>query len=67
MARKQPEKKMPVTAEPEAKPVRLILDPGTHRLLRQVAAAEGLSMSAYVRQHMEQHVTEEAKRRGIKP
>jgi plasmid stability protein len=67
MARKRTGKKeMPATAEPGLKPVRLDLPPEVHRLLRLVAAHEGLSMAAYARNHLEQHLREEVKRRGIK-
>ena len=40
--------------------------PEAHRLLRMIAAHAGLSMAAYARNHLEQHLREEAKRRGIK-
>jgi predicted HicB family RNase H-like nuclease len=66
MARQKAGKKMPATAQPEAKAVRLDLTPEVHRLLRMVAAHEGLSMAAYARTHLERHLREEAKRRGIK-
>lgn len=59
-------KKMPATAKPEVKAVRLDLTPEAHRLLRMVAAHEGLSMASYARTLLERHVREEAKRRGIK-
>jgi len=68
MARKTAGKKpMPATAEVETKPVRLDLFPDVHRLLRKVAADEGLSMASYARKALEAHLREEAKRRGIKP
>jgi predicted HicB family RNase H-like nuclease len=66
MARKRTErKKMPATAEPKTKPVRLDLQPDAHRLLRLVAASEGMSMAAYARDVVERHVREEAERRGF--
>jgi hypothetical protein len=70
MARKKTETpSMPASAPaPTAadKPVRLILPPDLHRLLRLVAADEGTSMASYVKDVIESHVREEAKRRGIK-
>jgi plasmid stability protein len=66
MARKKPEKtEMPAT-ETETKPVRVDLPPDVHRLLRLVAADEGVSMAAYARDSLEQSVRAEAKRRGLK-
>lgn len=67
MARKRAEEpKVPEIAEPQTKPVRLDLDPETHRLLRRVAADEDKSMAAYAREAISAHLREEAKRRGIK-
>lgn len=45
MARKGAEK-MPATAEPKTKPVRVDLDPAVHQQFRVEAAKEGLSMAA---------------------
>jgi predicted HicB family RNase H-like nuclease len=67
MARKRVEK--PVIASPaetKLKPVRLDLEPDVHRLLRLVAAHDGASMASYARDALENHVREEAKKRGIK-
>jgi hypothetical protein len=69
MAKKKTKKdeEMPTTqAEPKLKPVRLDLSAEVHRLLRLVAADEGVSMAAYARDAFEQHLRAEAKRRGIK-
>jgi plasmid stability protein len=57
---------MPTETEPKLKPVRLDLSQDVHRLLRLVAADEGVSMAAYARDAFEQHVRAEAKRRRIK-
>jgi plasmid stability protein len=67
MARKQTEEKMPASAEPKIKPVRLDLDPELHRLLRLVAAHHDASMAAYAREALERNVRAEATRLGIKP
>lgn len=53
MARKKEGKPMPAT-EIENKAVRLELDPETHQELRVLAAQNGKSMAAYVRQLVEQ-------------
>lgn len=67
MAKKKAEAK-PVEAIAETtKPVRLDLSPRTHRLLRKVAADEGVSMAAYAREGLSKLVEDEAKKRGIKP
>jgi len=69
MARKKPEgEEMPaqIESEPKLKPVRLDLTPGVHRLLRLIAADEGVSMAAYARIAIEHHLRDEAHRRGIK-
>ncbi len=71
MARKKPkDEPMPAMAEVEpkvdSKPVRLDLPADVHRLLRLVAADEGVSMAAYARTAVEQHLRDEVKRRGIK-
>ena len=67
MARKRPEKaKVPATVEAPTKPVRLDLDPETHRLLRLVAAADDKSMAAFARDLVAVSVREEAKRRGFR-
>jgi plasmid stability protein len=57
---------MQVEAEPKLKPVRLDLSEDVHRLLRLVAADEGVSMAAYARDAFEGHLRAEAKKRGIK-
>lgn len=49
MARKKVGEKMPATAEPKAKPVRLDLTPEDHHLLRRKAADANMSMAAYAR------------------
>jgi predicted HicB family RNase H-like nuclease len=70
MAREKPKgAEMPIQAEaePKLKPVRLDLSDEVHRLLRRVAADEGVSMAAYARDALERDVRDEAKRRGIKP
>lgn len=56
MARKKTEKKMPVAAEVETKPVRLDLSPEVHQMLRIVAAKEGKSMSVWAREWVEREV-----------
>ena len=66
MAKKQAEPKMPATAEPKLKPVRLDLTENAHRLLRVISSMDGKSMSAFARDHIEEFVVVEAKRRGIK-
>jgi hypothetical protein len=48
------------------KPVRVELDRDLHRLLRKVAADEGVSMAAFVRQTVERVVREEFQRRGLR-
>ncbi len=50
--------KMPATAEPKAKPVRLDLDPEVHRMLRVVAAEDGKPMSIFARDVVERTVRE---------
>jgi hypothetical protein len=68
MARKKSEKPKVQAIEEETKlrPVRLDLTPETHRLLRLIAAYEDVSMANYARDQLENHLKEEAKRRGIK-
>lgn len=66
MARKRTGEKMPATAEPKIKPVRLDLEPDVHRLLRLVAAHHNSSMASYARETLEAHLESEAKRLGIK-
>ena len=67
MAKKRAEPKMPATAaEPKLKPVRLDLTEDAHGLLRVVSAMDGKSMSAYARDHIEEFIRAEAKRRGVK-
>jgi plasmid stability protein len=56
----------PVIEETQTRPVRLDLAPEIHRLLRLVAADEEKSMAAYARDALADHLTEEAKKRGIK-
>ena len=57
---------MPTETEPKLKPVRLDLSEDVHRLLRLVAADEGMSMAAYARDAFELHLRAEANKRGIK-
>lgn len=64
-AKKKEEKKVQAT-ESEVKPVRLDLSPEVHKLLRLVAADEGVSMAAFARDNIEVLLRAEAKRRGIK-
>jgi predicted HicB family RNase H-like nuclease len=66
MARKKAEKMMPAETETKVRPVRLDLSPEVHRLLRLLAADEDVSMAAYARDHLELHLREEARRKGIK-
>jgi plasmid stability protein len=68
MARKKTEgKPMPTTAtEPGTKPVRVELTDDLHRMLRKLAADDGVSMAAFTRDHLERFVREEFKRRGLK-
>src|SRR5262249_7815 len=67
MARKKTEaKEMSTAAEPAIKPVRVELEEDVHRMLRKVAADEGVSMAAFARQTVERVVREEFKRRGLK-
>ena len=66
MAKKRPEPKMPATAEPALKPVRLDLTAESHQLLRVLSSYEAKSMSAYARDHFEKFLRDEAKRRGVK-
>lgn len=57
MARKRTEEsKMPVTAEPKTKPVRLDLAADVHQMLRVVAAKEGKPMAVFARELVEQEV-----------
>lgn len=66
MARKKSEEpEVPASAEPTTKPVRLDLDPETHRLLRRVAAHHDKSMASYARDVLEKLVREEAARLNI--
>jgi hypothetical protein len=67
MAKKKSEVE-PVVAstETDLKPVRVELTPELHRLLRKVAADEGVSMAAFARLTMERVIREEAKKRGVK-
>ena len=52
---KKTEKKMPATAEPKTKPVRLDLTLDVHRLLRVAAAKADKSMAAYARDVLVRH------------
>lgn len=59
MARRKSETpKMPATAEPKTKPVRLDLSPETHHMLRMVAAQENKPMAVFAREVVERVVTE---------
>ncbi len=49
MPPKRSPKKMPATAEPKTKPVRVDLDPAIHHALRKTAADQNLSMAALAR------------------
>lgn len=64
--RKTEEKEMLTAAETTVKPVRVELAPSLHKLLRKVAADEGVSMAAFARTAMERVILEEAAKRGIK-
>lgn len=66
MAKKSARKPEMIATEVELKPVRVELPPDLHRLLRKVAADEGVSMAAFARSTMERIILDEAKRRGIK-
>jgi plasmid stability protein len=61
MAKKKVEKP---EADEKRQPVRVDLDPETHKMLRVVAAEAGLSMSAFARQLVEQTVRERYGKRG---
>lgn len=49
-------KKMAVTTEPKAKPVRVDLDPAVHQQFRVEAAKEGVSMAAMGKRIIEEWV-----------
>jgi hypothetical protein len=67
MARKKTEVKDVTTrAEPTLKPVRVELSGDVHRMLRKLAADDGVSMAAFARESVERMVREEFKRRGLK-
>jgi peptide deformylase len=67
MAKKKAEVKAMTTAtESSLKPVRVELADDIHRMLRKLAADEGVSMAAFSRETMERVVREEFKRRGLK-
>jgi predicted HicB family RNase H-like nuclease len=66
MARKKAEKKPVEAVMTGTKPVRVDLSPDDHRLLRLVAASEGVSMASYARDRLSDLVRVEAKRRGLK-
>ena len=59
MAPKKAAKKMPGTAEPKLKAVRLELSEEDHRMLRAVAGNKGLSMAEYARDLVVSSVREE--------
>jgi hypothetical protein len=48
------------------KPVRVELTDDVHRMLRKLAADEGVSMASFARETMERVVREEFKKRGLK-
>lgn len=52
--------------EPGTKPVRVELTDEVHRLLRKLAADEGVSMAQFARATVERIVRDEFKRRGLK-
>jgi predicted DNA-binding protein len=59
MARKKSEQpKIPPTAEPITKPVRLDLQPDVHQMLRVVAAERGKPMAVFAREVIERAVRE---------
>jgi hypothetical protein len=67
MARKRTEAKSMTTAtEATTKPVRVELPDDVHRMLRKVAADDGVSMASFARDTVERVVREEFKRRGLK-
>lgn len=67
MAKKKPgAKDMTTAAEPMTKPVRVELPDDVHRMLRKVAADEGVSMAEFARETVKRVVTDEFKRRGLK-
>ena len=49
----------------ELKPVRLDLPSDIHRMLRLVAAHDGVSMASYARDALAAHLATEIKRRGL--
>jgi hypothetical protein len=59
-------KKMATATELTIKPVRVELTDDVHRMLRKLAADEGVSMAAFARDNVERIVREEFKRRGLK-
>jgi plasmid stability protein len=57
MARKKAEKMPATAAKPGTKPVRLDLPRDAHRVLRLAAAANGMSMAAYARDIIVEHLS----------
>lgn len=55
---------MPATMEPKTKAIRLDLPEDDHQALRVLAAKEGMSMAAYVRDLVLERVRESRKRGG---
>lgn len=66
MGRKRSGGKQMPAIEERTKPVRLDLDPETHRLLRIVAVIAGSNMAAYARDLVRDHVRSEAQKKGLK-
>lgn len=66
MARKKTEAKDMSAAETALKPVRVELTDDIHRMLRKLAADDGVSMASFARETMDRVVREEFKRRGLK-
>jgi plasmid stability protein len=67
MARKKHElNEMTTAAETTLKPVRVELTDEIHRMLRKLAADDGVSMAAFARETVETIVKQEFKRRGLK-
>jgi Meiotically up-regulated gene 113 len=57
---------IPVGYDASLKPVRVELSDDVHRMLRKLAADDGVSMAAFARESVERMVREEFKRRGLK-
>jgi hypothetical protein len=66
MARKRDEAMAQAEVIDTTHAVRLDLPSRPHKLLRLVAAYEGVSMANYARDLVSRHLEDEAKRKGIK-